>query len=32
VRAEIIFPEIAELVLGETAFPFWWIYPELQEE
>ena len=30
VRAEIIFPEIAELVLGETDFPFWWTYPELQ--
>jgi hypothetical protein len=30
VRAEIIFPEVAALVLGETAFPFWWIYPELQ--
>lgn len=32
VRAEIIFPEIAELVLGETQFPFWWIYPELHRE
>ncbi|MBY0563976.1 MAG: beta-lactamase family protein [Hyphomonadaceae bacterium] len=30
VRAEIIFPEIAGLVLGDTGFPFWWIYPELQ--
>lgn len=30
VRAEIIFPEIAALVLGETGFPFWWIYPQLQ--
>lgn len=29
VRTEIIFPEIAALVLGETRFPFWWIYPEL---
>lgn len=29
VRAEIIFPEIAALVLGDTDFPFWWIYPEL---
>ncbi len=29
VRAEIIFPEIAALVLGETQFPFWWTYPEL---
>lgn len=32
VRAEIIFPEIAELVLGETRFPFWWIYPELHRD
>jgi hypothetical protein len=32
VRAEIIFPEIAALVLGETAFPFWWTYPELQRD
>ncbi|MBK6705000.1 MAG: beta-lactamase family protein [Caulobacteraceae bacterium] len=32
VRAETIFPEIAELVLGETQFPFWWIYPELHGE
>jgi CubicO group peptidase (beta-lactamase class C family) len=30
VRAEVIYPEIAELILGETDFPFWWIYPELQ--
>jgi len=29
VRAEIIFPEVAALVLGETRFPFWWAYPEL---
>ncbi len=29
VRAEIIFPEVAALILGETQFPFWWIYPEL---
>jgi len=29
VRAEIIFPEIAASVLGESGFPFWWIYPEL---
>ena len=29
VRAEVIFPEVAALVLGETRFPFWWIYPEL---
>ncbi|HVK79823.1 MAG TPA: serine hydrolase domain-containing protein [Verrucomicrobiae bacterium] len=32
VRAEMIYPELAALVLGETNFPFWWIYPELQEE
>ena len=32
VRAEIIFPEVAALVLGETQFPFWWIYPELHGE
>jgi len=32
VRAEVIFPEIAEMVLGETGFPFWWIYPELHGE
>lgn len=31
VRAEIIFPEIAELILGQTEFPFWWIYPELHD-
>lgn len=30
VRAEIIYPEIVEMVLGQTDFPFWWIYPELQ--
>ena len=30
VRGEIIYQEIAEAVLGETAFPFWWTYPELQ--
>ena len=30
VRAEIIYPEIVEMVLGETGFPFWWIYPELR--
>jgi CubicO group peptidase (beta-lactamase class C family) len=27
VRAEIIFPEVGELVMGETRFPFWWTYP-----
>lgn len=30
VRAERIYPEIVSLVLGETGFPFWWIYPEQQ--
>lgn len=30
VRAEVIYPEIVELVLGDTDFPFWWTYPELQ--
>ncbi|MBS7457161.1 serine hydrolase domain-containing protein [Coralloluteibacterium stylophorae] len=29
VRAEIIYPEIVELVLGETNYPWWWTYPEL---
>lgn len=29
VRAEIVFPEIAEIVLGETNYPWWWTYPEL---
>lgn len=29
VRAEIIFPEIAELVLSETNYPWWWTYPAL---
>lgn len=29
VRAEIIFPEIAAAVLGETNSPWWWIYPDL---
>jgi CubicO group peptidase (beta-lactamase class C family) len=32
VRAEIIFPELAELILGQTEFPSWWIYPELHGE
>jgi len=26
VRAERIFPEIAELILGETLMPWWWEY------
>lgn len=29
VRAELIFPDIAEFVLGETAYPWWWSYPSL---
>lgn len=29
VRAELIFPELAELVLGETGYPWWWVYPAL---
>ena len=32
VRAEIVFPEIAELVLGQTDFPFWWVYPDLHAD
>ncbi len=32
VRAEIIFPEIAEAVLGETLYPWWWTYPRLHGE
>lgn len=31
VRAELIYPQIVELVLGETGAPWWWYYPELQE-
>lgn len=32
VRAEIIFPEIAEYVLGETGYPWWWVYPSLHDD
>lgn len=32
VRAEIIFPDIAEIVLGETDYPWWWTYAELHGE
>ena len=32
VRAEIIFPQIVELVLGETNYPWWWTYPGLHGE
>lgn len=28
-RAEIIYPQIVKLVLGETNFPWWWVYPQL---
>ena len=30
VRAELIYPEITEMVLGETGLPWWWSYPALQ--
>lgn len=29
VRAEIIFPRIVEMILGETNYPWWWTYPTL---
>jgi CubicO group peptidase (beta-lactamase class C family) len=32
VRAEIIYPKIAALVLGETRYPWWWTYPELHSK
>ena len=28
-RAEIIYPEIVRMVLGETSYPWWWTYPEI---
>lgn len=31
VRAEMIFPAITRLVLGETNYPWWWTYPELHD-
>ncbi len=31
VRAEIIFPAITRLVLGETNYPWWWTYPQLHD-
>ncbi len=31
VRAEIVFPRIAELTLGETGYPWWWTYPRLHK-
>ncbi|WOI54063.1 hypothetical protein [Parvularcula sp. LCG005] len=32
VRAEMIYPEIVEIVLGETNYPWWWTYPDLHGE
>jgi len=32
VRAEIIFPDLTEAVLGETHYPWWWTYPALHGE
>ncbi|MEO1014458.1 MAG: serine hydrolase domain-containing protein [Pseudomonadota bacterium] len=32
VRAELIFPALAEFVLGETNYPWWWTYPRLHGE
>ncbi len=29
VRAELIFPALAEKILGETGYPWWWAYPSL---
>ena len=29
VRAEIIYPDIVKLVLGETNYPWWWTYPDI---
>ena len=29
VRAEIIFPKIIEMTMGDTAYPWWWTYPSL---
>lgn len=29
VRAEIIFPELAAFILGETHYPWWWTYADL---
>ncbi len=29
VRAELLFPEVVELVLGESGYPWWWTYPSL---
>ena len=32
VRAEIIYPQIVEMVLGETGYPWWWTYPDLHKD
>lgn len=32
VRAEIIYPALTKLVLGETNFPWWWTYSELHNQ
>lgn len=29
VRAELIYPAIVTMVLGDTRYPWWWTYPEL---
>lgn len=29
VRAEIIFPAITQIVLGDTDYPWWWVYPNI---
>ena len=31
VRAEIIYPEIVDMVLGDTGYPWWWVYPDLHD-
>lgn len=28
VRAELIYPQVVELIMGETPVPWWWIYSE----
>lgn len=32
VRAEIIFPDIVDYVLGKTGYPWWWVYPSLHSD
>ncbi len=29
VRAELIYPAVVTMVLGDTRYPWWWTYPEL---